>query len=350
MNNKSSIQTKILLILIVSIIQLTSCKENHIEKTTLPVISTTPVSEIRNTKAISGGNITSDGGEIITTRGMCWSTEQTPTTSDTKSLNGEGAGNFLANIIGLSPNTTYFIRAFATNINGTAYGNTVSFTTQQDGSIGSFTDPRDGNIYSTVNIGNQVWMAENLKYLPYLTGPDYSPSESLNYYVYDYYGNTIEEAKATTNYNDYGVLYNWTAAMAGFTSSETNPSGIQGACPDGWHLPSDSEWIQLVDYLGGPRKAGEKMKDKSEIYWYSTGSDYGAIGTNESGFTALPGGYRASSISLSFERRRQKGFWWSSTEWNNTNVIAHHLDYKYAQIQRDYYSKSDGYSIRCVKN
>lgn len=345
MNNKTSIQVKTLLLMAVSIIHLASCKDSEIKKTSLPVISTNQVSELGATKAISGGNISSDGGEIITTSGICWSTKQLPTTSDRKLLNGEGAGNFIVNIIGLSPNTTYYLRAFATNINGTSYGNTVSFTTQQDGSIGSFTDPRDGNNYLTVNIGNQVWMAENLKYLPYLDAPDKSRDDVLNYCVYGYYGNIVEEAKATKNYNAYGVLYNWTAAMAGFTNSETNPSGIQGACPDGWHLPSDLEWIQLVDYLGGPTKAGKKMKDSSDIYWYSP--NYGA--TNEIGFTALPGGYSFSNGGGGFQELGYEGFWWSSREYSG-GAVVHHLDYNSAEIKRDYYSKSNGYSIRCVKD
>ncbi|HLW09227.1 MAG TPA: SUMF1/EgtB/PvdO family nonheme iron enzyme, partial [Fermentimonas sp.] len=99
-----------------------------------------------------------------------------------------------------------------------------------------FVDSRDGNVYPTVTIGNQVWMAENLKYLPQVVGPA-TASETAPYnYVYDYNGTDVEAAKATENYSDYGVLYNWQAATE--------------ACPTGWHLPSDDEWRELTDFIG----------------------------------------------------------------------------------------------------
>jgi PKD repeat protein len=114
-----------------------------------------------------------------------------------------------------------------------------------------FRDYRDGHVYRWVTIGNQVWMAENLAYLPDINPPeDYSPTIPLNY-VYDYYDYNTDEAKALSNYSTYGVLYNWTAAMNGSSASSANPSGVQGICPEGWHLPSDDEWFDLIFYVGG---------------------------------------------------------------------------------------------------
>ena len=111
-----------------------------------------------------------------------------------------------------------------------------------------FYDIRDNTHYNVVKIGNQFWMAENLKYLPSVVGVT-TASDSIPYcYVYGYNGTSVAAAKATSNYNTYGVLYNWQAAMAGSSSSSANPSGVQAVCPSGWHLPSDAEWSQLTAF------------------------------------------------------------------------------------------------------
>ncbi len=127
-----------------------------------------------------------------------------------------------------------------------------------------FTDSRDGTHYNAVKIGNQVWMAENLKYLPSVVGPGTGSQTTPYYYVYGYDSTVVADAKATSNYTTYGVLYNWPAAMNEATSSSSNPSGVQGACPTGWHLPSDAEWTELTDYLGGTSVAGGKLKEPAQ--------------------------------------------------------------------------------------
>ena len=134
-----------------------------------------------------------------------------------------------------------------------------------------FTDFRDGNHYNVVKIANQVWMAENLKYLPSVVGPPTTSYTLPYYYVYGYYGTDVNAAKATANYTTYGVLYNWAAALT--------------SCPAGWHLPGTGEWTQLTDYLGGLSTAGGKLKETGTAHWASPNT--GA--TNEYGFTALPG-------------------------------------------------------------
>ena len=132
--------------------------------------------------------------------------------------------------------------------------------TIEETTSGTFIDSRDGNEYNWVQIGDQIWMAENLKYLPSVVGSGTGSETTPYYYVYGYNGTNVADAKATDNYATYGVLYNWTAAMDGEASSTTNPSGIQGVCPAGWHLPSDAEWTELTDYLGGTSVAGGKLK------------------------------------------------------------------------------------------
>jgi uncharacterized protein (TIGR02145 family) len=210
-----------------------------------------------------------------------------------------------------------------------------------------FTDKRDGNHYNVVKIGNQIWMAENLAYLPVVNqGADGSEDAPGPYYYVQYYsGTNVTEAKATTNYAVYGVLYNWTAAMNGASSSPANPSGVQGACPTGWHLPSDAEWTQLSDYLGGENVAGGKLKETGRTHWSGIYNTTGA--TNESGFSGLPGGSRYQG---GFGNQTAFGFWWSSTE-DSTNSAWRWLLYcDENYLNRLYEKKENGFSIRCVRD
>ncbi|MBW6497766.1 MAG: hypothetical protein K0B09_05225 [Bacteroidales bacterium] len=318
-----------------------SCQKD--ENITVPVILTTDVTSITQITAISGGNISADGGATITARGVCWNTAENPTINDNKTTDGQGSGEFSSNMTGLTPNTTYYVRAYATNSAGTGYGEAISITTQSI-SFGSFTDPRDEADYQTVTIGNQVWMAENLRYLPSVVGPEIGSQTSPQYYVYGYDGTDVNAAKATANYTTYGVLYNWPAAMAGSASSTANPSGVQGVCPTGWHLPSDAEWIQLADNLGGESVAGGKLKETGTTHWNSPNS--GA--TNETGFTALPDGYRRNVGT--FTSIGDEGSWWTATEYDPSNPLYRFMSYDYNNLWSFNLLKQVGFSVRCVKN
>ena len=208
--------------------------------------------------------------------------------------------------------------------------------------MNTFTDPRDGNVYNLVTIGTQVWMVENLRYLPSVVGPSTSSQTAPLYYVYDYNGTNVTDAKATSNYTTYGVLYNWPAAMASSVGSSTNPSGIQGVCPNGWHLPSEAEWIQLITYLGGEDVAGGKLKATS--LW--TNPDAGT--TNETGFTALPGGYKM--YEGTFGDIGNSGGWWSTTDSNDYNAKHMMLDNYGSKASCSEYGKEIGYSVRCLRD
>lgn len=206
---------------------------------------------------------------------------------------------------------------------------------------GSFTDERDGNTYKIVTIGSQVWMAENLKYLPGVFKFSDGSSTAARYYVYGFDGTNVSQAKATSNYKTYGVLYNWPAAMASFASSNSIPSGVKGICPEGWHLPSDAEWTKLTDYLGGIGVAGGKMKESGTAHWISPNTD----GTNESGFSALPGGYRWNT----FDYLGYSGLFWSSTL---TSGYAYYrnLGYGNGGVAINGQSLYFGMSVRCIKD
>jgi clan AA aspartic protease (TIGR02281 family) len=235
----------------------------------------------------------------------------------------------------------------------------------QTANTGTFTDSRDGNSYKWVKIGKQVWMAENLKYLPSVVGPATGSETIPYYYVYGYDGTNVNSAKNTNNYKTYGVLYNWTAAMANSTSSSTNPSRVKGVCPTDWHLPSDAEWEQLEKYLsnngynydgsiGYDENPSSKIaKAMAATTHWGTSSNTGDVGNNlqlnnSSGFTALPGGYR--NIVGNFSFIGNYGFWWSATE-NLTNYAwRRDMNYNYCNVSRYNVSKLLGFSVRCVRD
>lgn len=189
-----------------------------------------------------------EGGEIIE-KGLCWSLSTNPTIDDAHIVDVSTIGTQLI-VTGLEPATVYYVRAYATNAVGTAYGEgkLVTTTNNYDGELcpgtPTVTDV-DGNTYNTVKIGEQCWMAENLRTTKYADNSlIYQGSGNSTTMGYWYYPNGNPSNKQT-----YGLLYNWKAVMHGATSSNSIPSGVQGICPSGWHVPSDAEWYQLTNYL-----------------------------------------------------------------------------------------------------
>jgi len=204
----------------------------------------------------------------------------------------------------------------------------------------------DGNIYNTITIGTKIWMAENLETTRYADGtpiPFVNTNASwdaldANSKAYCWYNDNIN------NKDTYGALYTWAAAMKGEVSSSTNPSGVQGVCPTAWHLPSNAEWAELETYLGGNSIAGFKLKETGKAHWNSSTSGV----TNESGFTALPGGYRY--YDGDFKYLHVYGFWWSSSE--NTADLAWYmnLEDQTGVVYRYSTGKKIGFSVRCLSD
>jgi uncharacterized protein (TIGR02145 family) len=315
-----------LLVLIVSI-AFTACK-------TTPLLTTTEVSAITQTSATSGGNITSDEGSSVTARGVCWSTKANPTIGDSKTTDGGGIGSFSSSISGLTANTTYYVRAYATTSSGTGYGGAYQITTIV--ATPTVTDA-DGNIYHSITIGTQIWMVENLKTTHYRNG-DLIPNITDNNAWDDLEtGATCDFDNKPRNSKTYGKLYNWYAVC-----------DSRNIAPAGWHVPTDAEWKILTDYLGGRSVAGGKLKETGTTYWKRP--NIGA--TNESGFSALPGGHRndGDGTFTDISCFGQWGFWWSSTESSSTLAWLRGLAYNYRYIDRQNYTKSNGYSVRCVRD
>lgn len=201
-----------------------------------------------------------------------------------------------------------------------------------------------GNNYPVVSIGDQTWMAKNLKYLPSVVGPDTDSETTPLYYVYEYDGTNVNDAKASQNYDTYGVLYNWPAAMNETTSSDSNPSGVQGVCPNGWHLPSDAEWTELSLFLGGSSVTGGKLKETGTSHWSETSSET----TNETGFSALPGGY--TNGRFGFNNPGILGYWWTASEYLSYNAWQRSTRYDSNNSFRATSKKNNGFSVRCIKD
>lgn len=192
----------------------------------------------------------------------------------------------------------------------------------------TFVDERDGNVYQFVTIGTQVWMAENLKYLPEVSSNSTLSTTNPHMYVYGYSGTDVEEAKATENYQDFGVLYNFEAA--------------QTACPTGWHLPSDAEWTELTDFAGGASTASPKLKAISPL-WDSSMTTV-IPPTDEFGFAALPGGIVVGANG-NFYNMGNTGDWWTSTpSWNREIFRSSNA------VDRANMGKNFAFSVRCVKD
>ena len=191
----------------------------------------------------------------------------------------------------------------------------------------------DGNVYKTVTIGKQVWMAENLKTTKYNDGTalplaaDDKAWAALTTPALCWYNND-----ETANKNKYGALYNW------YTVS------INKLCPIGWHVPTVKEWTILTTYLGGKNASGGKLKETGLTHWKSSNKGV----TNETGFTALPSGSR--SFNGRFSSKGYSGYWWSSTEYSTTLAYFRYVNYRYSNVGRLSFSKRAGFSVRCLRD
>ncbi|MFH1161130.1 MAG: fibrobacter succinogenes major paralogous domain-containing protein [bacterium] len=216
----------------------------------------------------------------------------------------------------------------------------------------------EGRDYCTVQIGAQCWFQENLSTTHYADGTPLVDGTGVGPIFGDYttpYWFNYEDS--AYNSLTYGKLYTWAAVMHGSESCNSNPSGVQGICPGGWHVPSDSEWMQLEMFLGMSSEEankvmewrgtdeGGKMKEPGTTHWLTP--NVGA--TNESGFTALPGGVR-NEEGL-FMAKKYQGYWWSSTEYPGTTASAFRcINYDIPMIWRNFEFKNSAFSVRCLKD
>lgn len=340
------------------------------------MVITANVTNITDNSAICGGDVVDDGGDSVMARGICISLLPNPTLADRHTVDGSGMGTFTSQITGLSSNLTYYVRAYATNSVGTAYGAKESFSIpiNPDGDAWSCPDTPllmdvDGNRYNTVKIGQQCWMRENLRTKSYADGTPIlvgdGPSTTIGYWYYPM-NDTAYEA-------NYGLLYNWPAVMHGASGSNANPSGVQGICPDGWHVPSDAECTQLLNYVnsqsqnvcgGIDNQIGRSLA--ATVGWDLSGLDTCTVGNpnlsanNATGFGALPAGFYSISsvptVGSEFGGVGYVTFYWTSTGTHNSygynDIYYWGLHSNYESVFHNDFVDIDGdaQSVRCVKN
>jgi len=269
-------------------------------------------------------SITNDGGQYVSSRGFICDTIKDSDYFSYTARNecGTGTGEFSCKISNLISNTTYYIKPYAINSTGISYGQTILVKTLRYWSeMGLFTDTRDDQSYKWVHLGDQTWMAENLKYMLHVSPGDISNG----IWVYDYQGDNVNDAKQTQNYSIYGCLYNWDMA--------------RNVCPSGWQLPTESQWNQLINYLG--EEAGNKLR--SSNFWDH--DSYSVL--NESVFSALPSGRR--DILGDFEWIGEETGFWSISEQSIYSAKTYELSSYSSNVYVGQMRKEYGLSVRCIK-
>lgn len=251
-------------------------------------------------------------------------------------------------IYGLNKGTVYHYRVKASNPIGTTYGNDITFRTSDDGAdpsifnsgltYGTVSDV-EGNSYKTIQIGTQTWMAENLRTTKFNNGTSIAVMPEVAGYnpdipLYGWYNNDVATFKDV-----YGALYNWYAVDPAIRD-------VKNVCPVGWHVPGETEWNLLSNYLGGLTAAGGKLKETGMSHWINLNAE----ATNTSGFTALPAGYNKDGYG-DFLNYGSMGFWWSSTI-SGTSQLPYYMSMSgtAGELSKSTENKLAGMSVRCVKD
>ena len=316
-----------------------------------PTLTTEAVTDITETSATLNGviSIVSENCEVPnnTEQGFVYSTEIQPTLEDIQ-VNVNGT-NISSTIEGLTPNTTYYVRAFLTNNLGEYYGNEVSFSTEEEP-----TGSCDGAPYPSIVYGTQEWTVENACHTTYRDGTlipevtDVNEWANLTTGAWCYYNNDPTKPR----------LYNW-YAVAGIHDTDPNTPNKEFA-PEGWHVPSDAEWTTLEEYLiaNGYNYDGTTTENKIAKAMASTTGWNSSTGTggpgnnqstnNSSGFNAFPEGYRIFDGSFFYEG--SYAIFWSSTESDSNDAWGRYLNSYESYLYRNSLNRHFGFSVRFVRD
>lgn len=309
------------------------------EDPVLATVGTLPVMDLGMHNALGEGRIHRDGGSSVTERGLVWSLNPNPTLADNRNIHGKGTGRFRSLMEDLLPDQIYFARAYAINATGTAYGEELQFRTRQ----GTVTDI-DGNVYYTQTIGEDIWMAENLRVTRYkngdpiqtgLNGEDWEFTLDGAYSIFPHSHIYLLDSEAEVA-EAYGLLYNWFAV--------NDPRGV---CPEGWRVSNNDDWERLIQLVGDQNDDG-KLKSRRvdpdpHPRWESPN-----VATDLSGWSGLPGGRRLwDGRYVGFGSH---GHWHSATERDSYHSFSKILFHASEVVFRNYNSKLQGSSIRCVRD
>lgn len=319
----------------------------------LPKVITNPdFSKITSTTAVCGGIVTSDGGETVLSRGVCWSPYPAPTIAGSKSDDGKYTGSFTSTLTGLRENTTYYVRAYAVTSSGVGYGEERTIKTWDP--MQTITDV-DGNVYHSIQVGAQLWLVENLKTTKYRNGDPIPTTSTATMditsqiqpkYQWAYNGNE-------SNVATFGRLY---------TSYAANDA--RNVAPVGWHVATKADWAELEEYLksAGYKDAGDGNSKTSitkalaaTTSWATNSTWANSIGNNlllnnSTGFTSYPGGARLATGG--FYDIFSAGHWWGLANNGSSEIIEHRLTstnnylFNFSAANALNY----GFSIRCVKD
>jgi len=346
-----------------------------------PTATTSPATNLAATSATLNGTVSNPDNVTITAQGFEWKTTEGGTYAQ---VNAAGE-TMTYSLTGLAANTSYTYRAFVTTASGTSYGEEVTFTTLSAGSTAvidekscpeaqTVTD-HEGNVYATVQIGNQCWMRDNLRTTTSpSTGTYLIPAANANYTYTGKQARWFNNDSATYAPMNYGLLYNWNAAVDTFnttygeTSVNTSSSNAvsvtfnghrRGICPAGWHLPSDAEWTAMTNYVSsqsaytcGGNNIYIAKALASETGWNSS-TDNCAVGNtltanNATGFSAVPAG---GCVGSSFNGAGGYAGFWSSTQLLSSGYASYRdLDYGNARVYGTSIGKNDGSSVRCLRD
>lgn len=343
----------------------------------VPTVSAT-LGTVTPTTAAINASVTKDGGETVTVRGVCYNTNPNPTIDNSTVVEGAGLGDFNVTIPGLVPNVTYYVRAYARNYEGVGYSEMLTFTTpaNADACTGM---PRvqdhEGNYYNTVQIGNQCWMRENIRCK---TSPK-NPSQTIGAgYSFTYSSSkpqmfTASGADSVRLFAN-GYLYNWPAAIDTATDQNLKASfeNRRGICPEGWHVPSRTDWDTLVAYVSNQ---ADYLCNNNSTYIARALADQASWETNSgnctpgqdltqnnaTGFSATAAGYidRYTSWGTSMQytsNNNTAALWTTNTVKSSSDGSSAHtclISYSsasllYGDTRSD--NKWQGYSVRCVKD
>lgn len=315
-------------IIVLLVILINACQKPDQPKTLAEVelmsMSVTDVSFTCSSRVLN------DGNDTIIEKGVCWSTTNMPLKRMNSTSDGSGNDDYQSFVSGLIQTGVYYVRPYVINSVGISYGDIMKIQTEKGD--GKQVIDYDGNIYNTIKIGDQIWLKENSYATHFQNGDNiYATKDKPVYESVSLEDTSVQILiTGTKDANYYGKTFTWEKVV-----------DSRNICPLGWHAADNNDWQKLINKLGGPDIAGLKMKEVGIEHW-----DKPNVGaTNESGFTALPGGYNNSVWVGAY------AFWWSAgQEYDSINALAWFLKYDEVGAYNFYTNKNVGMTVRCIKN